>query len=227
MCSPAWTARRSATTCCCNPTRSAAARTFPPVWDVGEMQGGFAVMAYGMRLTFAYVAQTQEFQRPDRRAAPVRIGLPLVPLLMSSGACAGRPLLPGQSSGHQRGSQARQAGDVGGGVDRQHRAASAAARSAPRTVLVRPANLARSSASDRKLDGSPFGTTTFCSKRLAARLDGQLAGHVGREFGLDLRVERAGPLSAAASGRWDRSAARSCPSPSPRSPARRRSRTAR
>jgi len=25
------------------------------------MQGGFAVMAYGMRLTFAYVAQTQEF----------------------------------------------------------------------------------------------------------------------------------------------------------------------
>lgn len=32
-----------------------------PVWDVAEMQGGFAVMAYGMRLTFAYVAQTQEF----------------------------------------------------------------------------------------------------------------------------------------------------------------------
>jgi hypothetical protein len=32
------------------------------VWDVAEMQGGFAVMAYGMRLTFAYVAQTQEFQ---------------------------------------------------------------------------------------------------------------------------------------------------------------------
>jgi lipid A 3-O-deacylase len=32
------------------------------VWDVGEMQGGFAVMAYGMRLTFAYVAQTQEFE---------------------------------------------------------------------------------------------------------------------------------------------------------------------
>ncbi len=31
-------------------------------WDVGEMQGGFAVMAYGMRLTFAYVAQTQEFR---------------------------------------------------------------------------------------------------------------------------------------------------------------------
>jgi lipid A 3-O-deacylase len=31
------------------------------VWDVGEFQGGFAVMAYGMRLTFAYVAQTQEF----------------------------------------------------------------------------------------------------------------------------------------------------------------------
>ncbi|MDB5398541.1 MAG: lipid deacylase LpxR family protein [Rhodopila sp.] len=31
------------------------------IWDVGEMQGGFAVMAYGMRLTFAYVAQTQEF----------------------------------------------------------------------------------------------------------------------------------------------------------------------
>ncbi|MGD0105707.1 MAG: lipid A deacylase LpxR family protein [Rhodopila sp.] len=31
------------------------------VWDVAEAQGGFAVMAYGMRLTFAYVAQTQEF----------------------------------------------------------------------------------------------------------------------------------------------------------------------
>jgi lipid A 3-O-deacylase len=31
-------------------------------WDVGEMQAGFAVMAYGMRLTFAYVAQTQEFE---------------------------------------------------------------------------------------------------------------------------------------------------------------------
>jgi lipid A 3-O-deacylase len=31
------------------------------VWDVAEMQGGFAVMAYGMRLTFAYVVQTQEF----------------------------------------------------------------------------------------------------------------------------------------------------------------------
>jgi lipid A 3-O-deacylase len=32
------------------------------LWDVAEMQGGFAVMAYGMRLTFAYVAQTQEFR---------------------------------------------------------------------------------------------------------------------------------------------------------------------
>jgi lipid A 3-O-deacylase len=32
------------------------------VWDIGELEGGFAVMAYGMRLTFAYVAQTQEFQ---------------------------------------------------------------------------------------------------------------------------------------------------------------------
>ncbi len=31
------------------------------VWDVAEMQGGFAVMAYGMRLTVAYVAQTQEY----------------------------------------------------------------------------------------------------------------------------------------------------------------------
>jgi lipid A 3-O-deacylase len=31
------------------------------VWDVAEMQTGFAVMAYGMRLTVAYVAQTQEF----------------------------------------------------------------------------------------------------------------------------------------------------------------------
>jgi hypothetical protein len=31
------------------------------VWDVAEMQAGFAIMAYGMRLTFAYVAQTKEF----------------------------------------------------------------------------------------------------------------------------------------------------------------------
>jgi lipid A 3-O-deacylase len=42
-----------------NPFRSGA--HVSPVWDVGEMQAGFAVMAYGMRLTFAYVAQTQEF----------------------------------------------------------------------------------------------------------------------------------------------------------------------
>lgn len=32
------------------------------VWDVAELQGGFAVMAYGLRLTVAYVAQTQEFR---------------------------------------------------------------------------------------------------------------------------------------------------------------------
>ncbi len=31
------------------------------VWDVAEIQGGFAIIAHGMRLTFAYVAQTQEF----------------------------------------------------------------------------------------------------------------------------------------------------------------------
>lgn len=31
-------------------------------WDVGELQAGFAVMAYGLRLTVAYVAQTQEFR---------------------------------------------------------------------------------------------------------------------------------------------------------------------
>ncbi len=33
-----------------------------PVWDVGEVQAGVALMAYGMRLTFTWVAQTQEFQ---------------------------------------------------------------------------------------------------------------------------------------------------------------------
>jgi hypothetical protein len=32
------------------------------VWDVAELQGGFAILAYGMRLTFAYVLQTQEFK---------------------------------------------------------------------------------------------------------------------------------------------------------------------
>jgi lipid A 3-O-deacylase len=33
-----------------------------PVWDVGEMQVGFALLAYGLRFTFTYAAQTQEFQ---------------------------------------------------------------------------------------------------------------------------------------------------------------------
>ena len=32
-----------------------------PYWDVAEIQGGFAVMVAGMRLTLAYVAQTPEF----------------------------------------------------------------------------------------------------------------------------------------------------------------------
>ena len=31
------------------------------IWDVGEVQAGAAIMAYGMRLTFAYVVQTDEF----------------------------------------------------------------------------------------------------------------------------------------------------------------------
>jgi hypothetical protein len=31
-------------------------------WDVAEFQGGAAIMAFGMRLTFAYVAQTQEYE---------------------------------------------------------------------------------------------------------------------------------------------------------------------
>jgi lipid A 3-O-deacylase len=31
-------------------------------WDVGEAQAGFALLAYGMRFTFTYAAQTQEFQ---------------------------------------------------------------------------------------------------------------------------------------------------------------------
>ncbi len=32
-----------------------------PVWDVGEAQAGVVIMAFGLRLTVAYVAQTQEF----------------------------------------------------------------------------------------------------------------------------------------------------------------------
>lgn len=32
-----------------------------PVWDVGEAQAGLALMAFGARLTFAWVARTQEF----------------------------------------------------------------------------------------------------------------------------------------------------------------------
>lgn len=31
------------------------------IWDIAEFQGGVALMAYGMRLTFAYVAQTPEY----------------------------------------------------------------------------------------------------------------------------------------------------------------------
>jgi len=44
-----------------NPFRSGA--HVSTVWDVGELQGGFAVIAYGLRLTVAYVVQTQEFER--------------------------------------------------------------------------------------------------------------------------------------------------------------------
>jgi hypothetical protein len=32
------------------------------VWDVGEAQAGFAILTDGMRFTFTYAAQTQEFQ---------------------------------------------------------------------------------------------------------------------------------------------------------------------
>jgi Uncharacterized protein conserved in bacteria (DUF2219) len=32
------------------------------VWDVGEEQAGFAALAHGMRFSFTYAAQTQEFQ---------------------------------------------------------------------------------------------------------------------------------------------------------------------
>jgi hypothetical protein len=32
-----------------------------PIWDVAELQGGFAIVTNGMRLTVAYVAQTPEF----------------------------------------------------------------------------------------------------------------------------------------------------------------------
>jgi hypothetical protein len=32
------------------------------VWDVGEAQAGLAILAYGMRFSFTWVAQTQEFQ---------------------------------------------------------------------------------------------------------------------------------------------------------------------
>jgi len=32
------------------------------VWDVGEMQAGLGILAYGMRFTLTYAAQTQEFQ---------------------------------------------------------------------------------------------------------------------------------------------------------------------
>jgi lipid A 3-O-deacylase len=32
------------------------------IWDVGELEGGLAILAYGMRFSFTYAAQTQEFQ---------------------------------------------------------------------------------------------------------------------------------------------------------------------
>jgi lipid A 3-O-deacylase len=57
------TAKQSLTTCCLlqsNPFRSGP--HVSTIWDVGELQTGFAIMAYGMRLTAAYVIQTQEFQ---------------------------------------------------------------------------------------------------------------------------------------------------------------------
>jgi hypothetical protein len=31
-----------------------------PVWDVGEAQAGFAILAYGMHFTFTYATQTQD-----------------------------------------------------------------------------------------------------------------------------------------------------------------------
>jgi lipid A 3-O-deacylase len=33
-----------------------------PVWDVGEAQVGFTILAHGMRFSFTYAAQTKEFQ---------------------------------------------------------------------------------------------------------------------------------------------------------------------
>lgn len=36
-----------------------------PNWGVAEVQAGLAIMAYGARLTFAYVAQTQEFKNQN------------------------------------------------------------------------------------------------------------------------------------------------------------------
>ena len=32
------------------------------IWDVGELEGGLAILMYGVRLSFTYAAQTQEFQ---------------------------------------------------------------------------------------------------------------------------------------------------------------------
>src|ERR1700733_12896155 len=33
-----------------------------PVWDVGEAQAGFSILAYGMRFSFTHATQTQESQ---------------------------------------------------------------------------------------------------------------------------------------------------------------------
>ena len=138
-----------------------------------------------------------------------------------------RVLLPGQPCRHQR-RRAHQAGDIRGAYrsPAPHRPAAPRARR-PAPQSARPANFARNSASVRKLAGSPFGTTTFWLKLWPRARDGQLAGHVGGELGLDLRVELADHLRQQARAPSRRAAARSCPSPSRRSPAPPRSRTAR
>ena len=133
------------------------------------------------------------------------------------------PSVPRQPRRHQRRGQAHQAARHPRWC-RSPAPRRPAAPNVPRPAPHRPGRRTwpRSSASVRKLSGSPFGTTTFWVKVWPRAAIGQLAGHVGGELGLDLRIELAASPSAAGAHGGIAAAARSCPSPSRRSPARRR-----
>ena len=54
-----------------------------PVWDIAEGQAGFAVITHGVRITAAYVAQTQEFHGQRGGLAPAWVDLAVDTILES------------------------------------------------------------------------------------------------------------------------------------------------